>query len=60
VKGQTSGGMYKAVFGRSAYMHGRPVGNQMGLNTWAAFAGSDDVAMVDGDFAMHPPNCRRF
>jgi hypothetical protein len=24
----------------------------MGVNTWAAFAGSDDKAVVDGDFAM--------
>ena len=24
----------------------------MGVNTWAAFAGSDDQAVVDGDFAM--------
>jgi hypothetical protein len=25
----------------------------MGINTWAAFAGSDDDAVVDGDFAVH-------
>lgn len=25
----------------------------MGVNTWAAFAGTDEEAMVDGDFAMH-------
>jgi hypothetical protein len=25
----------------------------MGVNTWGAFAGSDDKAVVDGDFAMH-------
>jgi hypothetical protein len=25
----------------------------MGVNTWAAFAGSDDDAVVDGDFAVH-------
>lgn len=25
----------------------------MGVNTWAAFVGSDDQAVVDGDFAMH-------
>jgi hypothetical protein len=24
----------------------------MGVNTWAAFAGTDDVAVVDGDFAV--------
>ena len=33
-------------------MHGREVGNQMGVNTWAAFAGTDESAFVDGDFAM--------
>jgi hypothetical protein len=52
VKGQTSNGMYKAVIGRHARMHGREVGSQMGVNTWAAFAGTDDNAFVDGDFAM--------
>jgi hypothetical protein len=24
----------------------------MGVNTWAAFAGTDEMASVDGDFAM--------
>jgi hypothetical protein len=24
----------------------------MGVNTWAAFAGTDEEAVVDGDFAM--------
>jgi len=28
------------------------LGKAMGVNTWAAFAGSDDVAVVDGDFAV--------
>ena len=51
-KGQANNGMYKATFGRKAVMHGREVGNQMGVNTWAAFAGSDEFAVVDGDFAM--------
>jgi hypothetical protein len=52
VKGQAQGGMYKVSIGREAKAHGQPVGNQMGVNTWAAFAGSDDNAVVDGDFAM--------
>ncbi|MBI3408514.1 MAG: DUF1259 domain-containing protein [Planctomycetes bacterium] len=52
VKGQSNNGMYKAQIGRKAKMHGREVGNQMGVNTWAAFAGADDNAFVDGDFAM--------
>lgn len=33
-------------------MQGVTVGNEMGVNTWAAFAGTDDEAVVDGDFAM--------
>jgi len=33
-------------------MHGGVMGNTMGVNTWAAFAGSDDQAVMDGDFAM--------
>jgi hypothetical protein len=51
-KGQANQGMLKVVIGRSATMHGLPVGKEMGVNTWAAFAGSDDAAFVDGDFAM--------
>jgi hypothetical protein len=33
-------------------MHDRAVGAAMGVNTWAAFAGTDADAVVDGDFAM--------
>jgi len=33
-------------------MHGVKVGGSMGLTTWAAFAGSDSLAAVDGDFIM--------
>ena len=28
------------------------VGNTMGVNTWGTFAGREDKAVVDGDFAM--------
>jgi hypothetical protein len=51
-KSQSSNGMVKVVIGRKATMHGVEVGNDMGVNTWAAFAGSDQQAVVDGDFAM--------
>src|SRR5215510_11237044 len=52
VKGQSMQGMFKIVIGRTASMHGVSVGKEMGINTWAAFAGSDNAAFVDGDFAM--------
>jgi len=52
LKGDLKDGVYKVVVGRTARMHGSEVGNTMGVNTWAAFAGSDERAVVDGDFAM--------
>jgi hypothetical protein len=52
-KTQSKDGMVKVVIGRTTKMHGTTVGNEMGVNTWAAFAGTDDQAAVDGDFAMH-------
>jgi hypothetical protein len=52
VKGQMANGVYKVTIGRATHMHGHDVGNTMGVNTWAAFVGSDDTAVVDGDFAM--------
>jgi len=51
-KGTVNNGMFKVVLGRTTKMGGTTVGNEMGVNTWAAFAGSDDNAVVDGDFAM--------
>jgi protein-tyrosine-phosphatase len=50
--GTVAAGVYKVVIGRTARMHGAEVGAAMGVNTWAAFAGSDERAVVDGDFAM--------
>ncbi|MBI3770750.1 MAG: DUF1259 domain-containing protein [Deltaproteobacteria bacterium] len=50
--GQTKDGMVKFVFGKTTSMHGAEAGAGMGVNTWAAFAGSPKAAVVDGDFAM--------
>ena len=54
-KGDLANGVYKITIGRTTRMHGVTVGKTMGVNTWAAFAGSDDRAVVDGDFAMLEP-----
>jgi hypothetical protein len=52
-KGETKDGMFKAVFGRTVKMPcGCEAGKEMGVNTWAAFAGADDNAVVDGDFVV--------
>lgn len=53
-KGEASNGLFKVTIGRTATMHGVPVGKEMGVNTWAAFAGTNEVAVVDGDFAVLP------
>jgi uncharacterized protein DUF1259 len=51
-QGDAKDGMVKFTFGRPATMHGVKIDNTMGVNTWAAFAGADDNAVVDGDFAV--------
>ena len=52
VQGEGKDGMVKFTIGRPAKMHGVTIDKEMGVNTWAAFAGSDDNAVVDGDFAV--------
>jgi hypothetical protein len=49
---ESKDGMVKFTIGRPAKMHGVMIDKDMGVNTWAAFAGSDDNAVVDGDFAV--------
>ena len=52
-KGQRKDGMFKVVIGRTTKMPcGCTMAKEMGVNTWAAFAGADDNAIVDGDFAV--------
>ena len=53
--GEQSGPVYKITIGRSdldVREHGATINARMGLNTWAAFAGTDADAMVAGDVAM--------
>lgn len=52
MSGETNNGMVKFSIGHPATMHGVKIDNAMGVNTWMAFAGSDDNAVVDGDFAV--------
>ena len=51
-KGETQQGVVKVTIGREGTMHKVKVGGSMGLTTWAAFSGSDELAAVDGDFIM--------
>jgi hypothetical protein len=53
--GDQLGSVYKITIGRpdiTLVEMGAPIGVRMGLNTWAAFAGNDEDAVVAGDVAM--------
>ncbi|PYL19441.1 MAG: hypothetical protein DME30_00790 [Verrucomicrobia bacterium] len=52
MSGETNNGMVKFSIGHPSTMHGVKIDNAMGVNTWMAFAGSDENAVVDGDFAV--------
>jgi len=52
MQGEAKDGMVKFTIGRPAKMHGVSIDKDMGVNTWAAFAGSDENAVVDGDYAV--------
>ncbi len=52
VETQEQEGMVKAVFGRTLQMEETKLGKQMGINSWAAFGGTDEKALVDGDLAV--------
>jgi hypothetical protein len=54
-QGEQTGPVYKITIGRpdiNLREHGAAINARMGLNTWAAFAGTDADAMVAGDVAM--------
>lgn len=53
--GEQTGSVFKITIGRpdvALREHGALINARMGLNTWAAFAGTDADAMVAGDVAM--------
>jgi Domain of Unknown Function (DUF1259) len=54
-QGETNGAVYKITVGRDDLKlmeMGAPINSRMGLNTWAAFVGTNDNAAIAGDVAM--------
>lgn len=54
-EGEQTGAVYKITIGRddlSVKEMGATINARMGLNTWAAFAGTDEDAAIAGDIAM--------
>ena len=53
--GEQTGAVYKITVGREDLKlsdHGAPINARMGLNTWAAFYGTQEKAEIAGDVAM--------
>jgi hypothetical protein len=53
--GEQNGAVYKITVGRDDLQiveMGAPINARMGLNTWAAFVGTNDNAAIAGDVAM--------
>jgi hypothetical protein len=58
--GKAGGGVFKITLGRPGVkMGGVELTASMGLNTWAAFAGTDERAYVAGDVAMTAPEVQK-
>jgi hypothetical protein len=54
-QGEQTGDVYKITIGRDDLKltdMGAPINARMGLNTWAAFVGTDQNAAIAGDVAM--------
>src|SRR5262245_10989229 len=54
-QGEQTGAVYKITIGRDDLKlkeMGAPINARMGLNTWAAFVGTDENAAIAGDVAM--------
>ncbi len=54
-QGEQTGAVYKITIGRDDLKlteMGAPINARMGLNTWAAFVGTNDNAAIAGDVAM--------
>lgn len=57
-EGEQTGDVYKITIGRDDLKlteMGAPINARMGLNTWAAFLGTNDNAAIAGDVAMLAP-----
>jgi hypothetical protein len=55
VTGQAQDGRYKVVIGKKTSVGTPPftIGKEMGVNSWAAFSGDENKAIVNGDLAVY-------
>lgn len=50
MRGVVIGGVYRAAIGIKALIAGEQIGREMGMSTWASFAGTNDRAVAQGEF----------
>jgi hypothetical protein len=49
MRGNVSGGVYKAAIGRKALLAGEQVGREMGMSTWISISGTNTQALARGE-----------
>jgi hypothetical protein len=59
VKGTVAGGVYRAGIGTRTILNGEVIGREMGMSTWVSIAGTNDHALVQGEFIENPNGLRR-
>ena len=52
MNGEVRDGVYRAAIGRKAIVRGEQIGREMGISTWFAFAGTNKLALAEGQFVV--------
>ena len=59
MSGSTAGGVYRAAIGKRAMLNGELIGREMGISTWVSFGGTDNRAVVHGEFVETPDDLQK-
>jgi len=59
MKGTVTAGVYKAAIGTRTLLNGELVGREMGMSTWISVAGTNEHALVQGEFVETPNGLRK-
>jgi hypothetical protein len=59
MKGAIIEGVYRAAIGTRAMLHGEQIGREMGMSAWISVAGTNDRAVMHGDFVATTDELQR-
>ena len=59
MRGTVLAGVYKAAIGKRAVIHGELIGRELGITTWVSVSGTNDHALVHGEFVEIPDDLRK-